>query len=152
MTFRNIILGISGILLFAGCHDIPFFTQYHQVNTEAWASKDFLIFKLPEVEHAEDYDVKVAVRTIQTYKYGNLSLVLRTYEDKNLISTDTVSYKIYGENGEQKGTGFPFVEHEMPLQHTINFLPQKKYKIKISHIMRLDPLDGVSDVGISVGN
>lgn len=150
MTLKHIITGISGILLLAACQDIPFFSKYYAVDTEGWDSRDTLVYSLPEVTSSADYDVTVSVRTIQSYKYDNLALVLRLYEGKKLVSVDTVKYDIYDMNGEHRGTGFPYVEHETALHHSFQLLPKKHYKVKATHIMRLDPLDGICNVGIEI--
>ena len=69
---------------------------------------------------------------------------------KKVISTDTIRYQIYDDLGEHNGTGFPFVEHSEALPHKFVMQPNKKYKMKITHIMRLDILDGICDVGVEI--
>jgi len=151
-TLRHIIIGISGILLLVGCQDIPFFSCYKAVDAMGWYNRDTLVVKLPEVATPSTYDVMVSVRTIQGFKYDNLALAVRLYDGKKVISVDTVKYVIYDKEGRAKGNGFPYVEHTNTLKHSYKLLPKKKYKAKIYHIMRLDPFDGVCNVGIEVRN
>jgi len=151
-TIKHIIIGISGILLLAGCQDIPFFSCYNAVDATGWYNRDTLVVKLPEVETPSTYDVTVSVRTIQGFKYDNLALVVKLYEGKKVISVDTVKYVVYDKEGKSNGKGFPYVEYTETLKHSYKLLPKKKFKAKITHIMRLDPFDGVCDVGMEVGN
>lgn len=145
---KLILTGISGMLLLASCQDIPFYSKYKSVDANAWQSRDTLVFRLPKVEEAQEYNVTVAMRAVQSFKYDNFALSVKLYEGKTLISTDTLLYNIYDKYGQHKGTGFPYVEYEGNLQHRYVLSPEKKYKVKVTHIMRLDPMDGVADVGL----
>lgn len=147
---KKAIIGFVGMLLLVACQDFPFYSTYKSVNVEGWEARDTLVYKLPVVESPSAYDVSVAVRTSQGFKYENLALAIRLYEGKKTISVDTVKFKLYGTNNEQKGTGFTYVENEISLKHQFKLKPQKKYKVKITHIMRLDPFDGVCDVGLNM--
>lgn len=132
------------------CQDSPFFMQYKKVDVAEWHTRDSVVFRLPETTDSTSYGVKVHVRAIQNFKYDNLALVVKLKEGKKTISTDTVRYTMLDENGESYGTGFPYVEHEANLKGRYILSPDKKYRIKVTHIMRLDPLNGISDIGVTI--
>lgn len=147
---RNSIIVLCGMLLLAACHDNTMYMKYKSVDAREWHAHDTLVYKLPEIENDMNVSVTVGVRTLQSFKYDNLAVVAKLYEGKHLISQDTVNYIILDKNGENIGTGFPYAEHFRNISHRYALKAKKKYKIKLTHIMRLDPLDGVSDVGITI--
>lgn len=147
--FRQILIGISGMLLFTACQDMPFFTEYKSVDTQGWYATDVFVYKLPEVEENAQCNAKVCVRALQNYEYDNLALVVRMYEGKKEVSVDSVYLKLFDENGVSTGIGFPHTEYSCDIKSK-QLKPGKKYKFKISHIMRLDPLQGISEVGIEL--
>lgn len=143
-------MGISGMLLIVACQDIPFYSSYKSVDAQGWNAVDTLVFKLPSVDEERQFDVNVDLRTVSSFKYNNLKLAVRLYEGKRVVSVDTVAYKLYNEKGKRLGKGFPYVEYNSTLKHSIRLLPEKKYRVKVTHIMRMDPFDGISDVGITI--
>lgn len=140
------------MLLMGACQDSPMFMKYSSVDVQGWHSGDAVTFRLPEVEDSAQYCVKIHVRTLQNYRYDNLSLVARLKDGKKVLSVDTVNYSILDVNGDSRGIGFPYVEQEMSLPHKYTIKPKKKYKVVITHVMRLDPLDGVSEVGVTIAS
>ena len=150
MRLIRFISGLSFMLLFAACQESPFYMTYKPVDTSGWDSRDTIVFMLPEIESPSSYNVNVSVRTIQSFKYDNIGLAIMLYEGRNVVSKDTVVYDVYDSHGENKGKGFPYVEYEESLTHTYYFNPGKRYKIKITHVMRLDPLAGLANVGVTL--
>lgn len=144
------ISGLSFMLLFVACQESPFYMTYKPVKISGWDSRDTVVFKLPEIKSPSSYTVTVSIRAIQSFKYDNLGLAVMLYEGRDVVSKDTVMYDLYDSYGENKGKGFPYVEYEENLKRTYHFSPDKRYKIKITHIMRLDPLDGVANVGVTL--
>ena len=152
MKLARIIMGLTCMFLLGACTDSPMFFQYKPVNAMGWQSCDSVVFKLPEVEEDTPCDVSVCIRSLRSYRYQDLALVVKLKEGRTVVCTDTVKYRMLSDDGESMGEGLSFMEYDMPIKHRYTLKPDKKYKVKITHIMRLDPLDGVSEVGLSIAS
>lgn len=150
MSIRNLILGISGMLLLTACHDIPFYSVYKLVDVTGWQTKDTLVYRLPEQDELRDAKVTFGIRLSRQFHYENIVLVARMFEGKKLVSSDTLNIKVLDEYGEHIGNGLNYVVTEKELDHQYLLKPGKKYKLKIHHIMRQNPFDGVSGVGVTL--
>lgn len=138
------------MLLFAACQDSSMYMQYHTVDAKGWNSRDTLVFDLPEVESTSAFNVEYGLRVWRNYNYENFIMVAKLCDGKKVVSTDTISFAVYDKSGKQDGAGLNFIELTKPLNHQYTLKPKKKYKLKVTHIMMLDPLDGVGNVGVSI--
>lgn len=150
MSIKQLILGISGMLLLTACQDIPFYSVYKMVDVTGWDGDKVLTFRLPEQEELRNCDVTFGIRLSRKFHYENIAFVAYLYEGKTLVSTDTIDVKVLNEYGEHVGNGMNYVVNETELSHQYTLKPKKKYKVKVRHIMRKDPFDGVSGIGITL--
>lgn len=133
--------------LLVACYDGLLFSDYKSVDAQSWYASDTLVFKLPKVEEDATRDVNVKLRALQTYSYSNMALAVHLVEGQKTVSVDTVRFTIYDKEGKATGAGFPFIEYSSIIKD-VHFKADKAYKIKIIHVMRLDPIEGISQVGI----
>lgn len=146
-SFMYKTMGLSGILLLTMCQDSPFFHRHIKTNREKWYADSPAVFELTECTETYQVNVDVWIRATAEYKYKTLALVATAECDEQTIWTDTLSILLYNDKGKSTGIGFPFTEYHteakpLPLQKGEN------YKIRIRHIMRDNPVRGVTDCGI----
>lgn len=137
-------------MLLASCQGSPFFTRYQSVDSEGWCARDYLRYRLPDVGHDTDATFRIGVRTTSLYSYSGLSLRVRLYEQGREVMCDTVRFGIFGGDSHSDGSGFPFTTHQQELTRRYTLRKDSVYRLRIYHIMRKDPLPGISDVGVEV--
>lgn len=138
------------MLLFAACQDSSMYMQYKTVEAKGWNSQDTLVFELPEVENTTSFNVDYGLRVWRNYKYENCVLVAKLCEGNKVVSSDILTFDFCNDGEEQEGFGLNFLELKKTLGHKYTLKPEKKYKLKVTHKMKLNPLDGVGNVGVSI--
>lgn len=151
---RLLSLFLFAIVLWS-CQKQPYFIHHSDIPHDRWDSRDTLVFEVPGM----DFDNKpvfpmtlsACVRYTDEYKYRKVVLGVEVYnkESRKLIKTGTLSYTLYDEKARRRGNGTVYLESEtQSLDFEMN--PYNPYLIKVFHKMRLDPLEGISNVVIQV--
>ena len=131
------------------CQDSLLYSEYKEIPNARWDSRDTLTFTLPEPEHPIDATLTVSLRSRQDYKYQYVALTVEHLIDSCTISTDTLHITLYDSNGQPLGHGFPISDnHSRPLP--IHLGKDEHHTMRITHSMRLNPLEGIPDVAVSV--
>lgn len=133
-----------------GCHDGLFYSQYKSPNEKGWNKKNSLVYDLPKVEEESAFDVNVGIRIWENFEYKSIILISRLYEDKKMVSVDTLYYNFYDSSDKSTGKGVGIVEHTKTLDHKYVLKPKHKYKVKINHHMLHNPITRVDNVGVSL--
>ncbi|MBK7763499.1 MAG: gliding motility lipoprotein GldH [Bacteroidetes bacterium] len=102
---------------------------------------------------SSSYDLKLTFRHTDAYPYANLWLkVTMQQPGETKDSTLKIEIPLAQENGKWLGKGMNEIwEHELPLSKNANVIRFKKtgmYKIKLQHIMRVNPLPQVMSIGV----
>lgn len=149
--FRIILITLSvlGMMILLSCQESLFYSEYKTVPRAQWDSRDTLSFQLPVTERTFDATLTVSVRRRQDYDYKTIALSIEHLLNGMLVSTDTLHITLYDEDGQSLGHAFPISDnysHPLPL----HLGKGESHTLRITHIMRLNPLDGIPDVGIFV--
>lgn len=144
-----------GMLLLVSCQDKPINSAYKNLTSNSWRSNDTICLTIPAADslrnmpHTKDRcQPTVIVRTTNKYEYHNLAVKVEISESGKIILADAATFKIFDKDDNQLGNGFPFFEVGKQLSKTMVRDSEKSYKIKIVHNMKLDPIGGISAVGI----
>lgn len=146
-------------MLSACSYDRHLFIASTVVDTERWYMDDTAVFEMPASvdEDAEPHiqSLSASVRFTEAYQYGNLSLGVKVYKNDEiktqLVKTDTLNFDLFKENGDDNGAGSVFLESKQS-SLDIEIDPSASYTIKVYHIMRLDPISGITNVMIQVSD
>lgn len=139
-------LGMTSLL---SCQDSLFYSEYKDIPNAQWDSRDTIIFQLPNTEYPLDATLLVCVRTRQGSDYKKVVLSVEHLCDDTLLSADTLHLALYDSKGLPLGQAFPFSNYSSR-SLPIHVVKDAHHTIRITHIMRQNPLDGVSDVGVFV--
>ena len=131
------------------CQTPPYYTQHTCIKDECWYNHDTVVFRTPKAERTANYDVVLNLRYTPTYKYKSISVAVKTYDNKKLVRTDTLSYKCFSDNDVAEGKGAYYKEQSAQLPQ-LQMHKGHIYTMKIYHIMRLDPLNGISNISINI--
>jgi gliding motility-associated lipoprotein GldH len=146
---------LSCIILFAvtvliACKQDHYFSEYKSVDIKSWKSTDTLFYVLDIEDSKALYDIAVSVRHQKNYEFSNLWLnIIDNYS--NLKTAFRLEVPLFKKDGNPFGkVSGSLCTQNMPFQKNIKFPKPGKYKIRIVQLMRKDPLDGISDIGIIV--
>ncbi|MCM1311698.1 MAG: gliding motility lipoprotein GldH [Bacteroides sp.] len=146
-SFMHIITGLSGILLLAMCQDSPFFHRFAKVDRDGWHSDSAAVFELPVYQKDCHANVDVWIRSTAEYTSESLTLVATAECGGNMVWRDTLSIHLYDDKGKCTGTGFPFTEYHIEAK-ALEIKADTNYTIRIRHIMRDNPVRGITACGI----
>lgn len=142
------------------CTDIPIVSVSKSVDVRGWHSRDTLRMSLSPIAfsagnsgaspEAGDVNPVVGVRLTRSYAYRNLALRVEIIDADThaTLLADTVSYEAYDGHDAPQGRGFRMMELEAPLSRSFRFNPNASYLVKVSHVMRVNPVEGVVDVWV----
>lgn len=144
------------MILLASCSGNPFFVQTTSLPTEGWNAADTVVIpidcnaaQLTADDFCHEHDIHIGVRTTATYKYQNLSLLVELTRDKHVIRRDTLSIS-NTENQKDDNTGRAFINHPTLSIPGVKLSPLHSYSIRATHLMRLNPLPGITDIRVEV--
>ena len=131
------------------CQDSLFYSEYKDIPHTQWDSRDTLSFQLPETESPIDAALTVSIRTRQAYEYKTIALSVEHFLNGSAVSTDTLHITLYDANGQPLGNGFPLSDtYSRPLP--LHLQKGEQHSLRITHIMRLNPLEDIHSVGVFV--
>lgn len=150
-NFTGVILLI--IFLSVGCTTKTVYHSYQSVKETGWDRKDTLFFSLPENIAPGKYKMEIGVRHSPEYLYKNIWISIgNNWEDSLQFKTDTLELNLTNEDGKWPYQGNISNLYQTVYLHTnVPELPQQqKRMIKIVHIMRKNPIQGIHDIGIKL--
>jgi len=132
------------------CEQKHFYNEYKAVNVKAWQSTDTLIYSINIDDANALYDIAVSVRYQKDYEFSNIWLsIVDSYSKAN--ETFRLEVPLFKKDGKPYGkVSGSLCTQTIPFQKQIRFPKTGQYKIKLVQLMRKDPLDGISDIGIII--
>ncbi len=138
-----------GMAAMVSCQNIPFFIGYKSVEGNEWQRKDTVCFELPKSEKTSR-EYSVGLRTMGSFNYSKVYVAVTLKDSDSIVAIDTVAVDIISESGKPLGNGFPYIETTKKGNIALPLDTGKRYIIGVSQLMRVNPLKGVSDVGVEV--
>lgn len=146
--YRFFISIVILILAVTSCTDGREYTGYKNISIQGWSYSDNCDYVVITGDSVSSRYLLVAITHDNSYEYSNLWLEV-SYED-NLAQrhVDTVNVHMCDSYGNWYGKGLPghyqltdtLVKHRVSLKDSA--------KVTVRHIMRVDTLTGISQVGI----
>lgn len=133
------------------CQNMPFFIGYKSIDNSLWDSRDTIVFDLPTIpaNQEKEVELQVGIRTLDSFEYSKMSLKVELCQQDSVIDCDTVTIALFNSEGKPTNTGFPYIESvnkgkNFVLKHDV------QHRIRITHIMRLNSIKGIYDVGVAL--
>lgn len=124
------------------------FGNFKQINSHGWAYDDTIKIKAEGLDSTAVRNLNVAVRHSSEYQYRNLWLEV-TYPVGNSLRCDTVNIVLADVYGRWLGKGFgPSYQTEVEVAHQVPIADSSQ--VYVRHIMRLDTLPHIEQVGIII--
>lgn len=146
------------LVLFTACQNNVVFNQYQPVENAKWQNGQVIAIEIPMQDTISNYNLYINLRNNKDYAYSNLFLITRMTFPDNKQVTDTLEYEMADAKGVFLGTGFSDIkENKLFYKEKIRFSEAGNYLFEVKQAMRkrneiegIDPLQGITDVGISV--
>ena len=153
MKFKIYIL--FSLVIFS-CDSNVEFLKYNSVNG-VW-HKDALQEFSFELNETNEYNTFVNLRINEEYKFSNIFLITTLKDSLNILSKDTLQFKLADKSGKFIGKKrINLVDNKLLHKKQLKLEGNKKYFISIEHAMRvinkvggLENLQGVTDIGYKI--
>lgn len=145
-----LVVGTTILIGGISCHNKTFFHQYRAVDTAGWNRLDTLYFDIPP--YADSASVRVTLEVRSTPQVGHQRLWLAVesrWQQPDSLRTDTIAVQLIEPSGENTGSGINLFEHEQPL-YTCPLTAGQHGRIAVYHIMQLQRVPGLNDIGIRI--
>ena len=150
MNKLKYILSLMAVVLISSCSENNLVDTNNTVEENNWlyAKSAKAIVEIKEVD--EPYVIYFKLRHTVAYKYVNLFVVLRIKGD-GLYKSTRFQCKLAKSDGEWVGTGSGDIfTNKFALLTNYRFVKPGKYEIEITQNMKDNPLNGISDIGITL--
>lgn len=137
-----------GIIFLNSCGDLPISSSTIEIDHNGWNSIDNASFDWDVIDLDLKYDAFIDIRHNSDYPYSNLYLFLDFTFPNGNQRRDTVACVLADERGRWFGSGIgDIIDHRVSFQENFEFPINGKYRLKVAHGMRQDPLVGITDIG-----
>jgi len=133
------------------CKSDKLYEDYKTLESSGWDKDTIAKFSFAIDKNYLSYNLTLNVRNRGDYPYSNLWLFVDITAPDYTTIRDTIEYQLALPNGKWtgKGTGGLYSNH-LSFRENVFFPLNGKYTISVRHAMRLNPLIGVSDIGLEV--
>ena len=141
------------IIILAACQNNIIYHSYTPVPLDGWNKSDTLVYTLPNSIPAGNYEAEIGIRYQESYPYRDIWLgVSHNTEDTLTYVTDTLQLFLVDEAGNKTGNGLcGLYQCNLPYKAFIPIRTEGSTRtFRIVHIMRDNPLTGISDIGIQL--
>lgn len=150
MSVRYIIVGLLGMLLYS-CQGSPLLSGYSHVDREAWYREDTAVISMNGEWMDENVSpnggtLMVGVRYTDAYRYKKISLLVELQDEEATIARDTVHFNLFDPNGHVVGRGLGYHDAMQPAIKLKALKGKGPYKVRITHLMRQNPVQGITEV------
>ena len=142
-------IGLFCLALFTACQDNLYYTLYQDMPQHQWDSNDSLYFSIPPTEQDLDVAITLGVRTTSSFRYKDIVARAELLDGDSIISSTPMNITLYNNDGEGTAGGILVTENYSKPQ-ALHMRANHHYTLRVTHLMRLNPLDEVQSVGILV--
>ena len=142
-------LAVLGVLLIA-CHGGLSSAGYQVAGSNAWYREDTIELSLLQCDLCPQHDLSVIVRYTDEYRYRNLDLLAELQgEDGTVVCRDTLHFDMFDERDHPLGSGFGRYA-QTARRASVALQPGCAYRLRLVHLMRLNPLQGITDFSFAL--
>jgi len=144
------ILGLFAILL-SSCGQPIIFDEHVTLEDAKWYKGESARFSVEINDSLVAYDFYLTVRNTTDYRYSNFYLFLLTRFPNGNLSRDTIECMLADNKGMWLGKGWGSIkENTILLKQNLHFPLSGDYQFLVQQAMRVDTLEGISNVGLRI--
>jgi len=144
---------LAGLLFtsLTGCKRNVVFDEYANIPDEKWDRTKPVQFSFLIQDTVQPNDLYINIRNTTAYRFSNIYLFLHTRFPNGKTAKDTIECILATHEGKWIGKGYSGIkENKILLRKGIKFQMPGEYSLTIEQAMRMDVLEGISDIGISI--
>ena len=146
--FKAIFILALSIIFLSSCGDLPIASNSIEIDSDGWNSMDSASFEWDVVDRDLRHNAFIDIRHNADYPYSNLYLFLDFTFPNGKQRNDTLACILADERGRWYGSGIgDIIDHRVSFRENLEFPINGKYRLKVTHGMRRDPLPGITDIG-----
>ena len=137
-------------LALSACDQKHFYNEYKTVDIKEWKSTDTLSYQIKIAEENKNYQYSISVRHSKEYEFSNLWLKVFV-KGTGIDTSFRYEIPLFKNDGKPYGKNSgSLCTQTIPLKTNLPLYKKGEYQISIVQLMRKDPLDGISDVGVII--
>ena len=138
-------------LLVLGCSSDHHYAAINPITDHAWSINDKQRFSFHIDDATSPYNVFVSIRNTGAYQYSNLWLFIQTEFPDHSLEVDTVECPLAYPDGRWLGEGVgDLLDNLILYQYQHEFPDSGNYTYTITHAMRANTIEEITDVGLIV--
>ncbi len=127
--------------------------SYVSLPSTGWDTYDTLSYPIDSIESSGDYTLAVHVRTTRNIPFQSIKVVVeQNYDKPQLQLRDTMEVELADDQGNLEGQGLYLYTTGTDSPHSLHLSRGQRGEVRLTHIMRCDPLPSIRDVGISISS
>jgi len=139
------------VVVFTSCNSNTVFNQYVELPAHGWCKNNAVAFNVDISDSLTNYNFGLNIRNTSDYRYRNLYVFLITEFPNGNISRYTVECVLANNEGKWLGKGWGDIkENHIVLKSELRFPLTGHYRFLLQQAMRVDTLQGLHDVGLSL--
>lgn len=142
-----IVLLLPGI---TSCSPKEIFFNYFSFANAEWNRDDPAVFNLKIEDNSQPYDLSIELRHKGDYPFSNIWLVVDCRLPDGNSRKDTIGAELADVKGKWYGKGLSLYNLSIPYKTSAFFPDTAVYTYSIRQEMQVDPLKGISDIGLKV--
>lgn len=146
---RNWILVLMALVL-ASCGPEAVYQKMSAIPNSEWKKETSFSHEVDMSNESGLMDLNLEIRHAGNYPYSNLYVFLRSEFPDGKTRVDTVECPLARATGEWYGSGLgDLYTLSIPFRKNVQFNQKGVYSITLTHGMRQDTLEGITDIGIT---
>ena len=139
------------VFLLSACGKNVLYEQNERIPSAIWNKDQILEFPVDVEDTLSAHHIYINVRNLNNYPLSNLFLFVNIQSPDGLYNRDTVQCFLAEPSGKWLGKGFGNVwSNRFRYKTNIRFPVSGVYLFQIEQSMRIEDLEGISDVGLRV--
>jgi gliding motility-associated lipoprotein GldH len=138
-------------MVLSSCDRNVLYEKNERIPDASWNKNQILEFHVEVTDTINPHHISINVRNMNNYHMSNLFLFVSITSPDELFNRDTVLYYLAEPSGKWVGKGFGNVwSNRYRYKSNIRFPVSGTYRFEIEQAMRIDNLEGISDIGLRV--
>ena len=149
---KKFILSLLAVLLAVflhSCQDSLYYTSYQDLPQSRWDNNDTISFSIPPTETDLDVALTLGVRSTHDYQYSDLVARIEVLCDGTPLSSVPLTINLYADGQHPDGLT-RLIDESYSRPQALHLQANHQYAVLITHLMSLNPIPGISSLGIIV--
>ncbi|CAN5384566.1 hypothetical protein BH11BAC2_BH11BAC2_02220 [soil metagenome] len=138
-------------ILFVSCDRNRVFEQNQKIEKGLWDMDQPVVITAVITDTVNPHNVFINFRNAGTYPFSNIFLFVNTRLPDGQMDRDTAEVLLATPEGKWMGKGLGDIwDNQVLFKQNVRFPKAGEYRFELTHAMRMNPLQGIMDVGMRV--